>query len=85
MTFKTQNATVDVVAIFKRFPHLAFSEGKLMLKVREAAKKLRVADQHILDLIEEGKLQAINVGGHTRKFWRIPIEAWALYIQNHHH
>jgi hypothetical protein len=25
--------------------------------------KLRVTEQHVLDLIEEGKLQAINIGG----------------------
>lgn len=45
----------------------------VVLLVSEVAKKLRITDQQVLNLIEEGAIAAINVGGGSRKFWRIPI------------
>ena len=45
------------------FPSLAFPKDRTVLYVAEVAMKLRVTEQHVLDLIEEGKLQAINIGG----------------------
>ena len=56
--------------------------GRTVLYVAEVAQKLDVSQQHILNLIEEGRLTAINVGatkGH--KFWRIPVESWAAYLK----
>ena len=54
-------------------------ELKSPLTVAECAKRLRVSDRHVIDLIEEGKLLAINVAGGAnatdRKFWRVPVEA----------
>jgi excisionase family DNA binding protein len=46
-----------------------------VLLVAECANKLGVTDQHILNLIEEGKLRAIDVGGGSRHFYRVPVEA----------
>ena len=46
--------------------------------------KLRVTEQHELDLIEEGKLQAINIGGGGRNFWRIPVEAYKAFLNANH-
>jgi len=49
------------------------------LTVHEAAGQLRVSLQQVRDLIEEGKLRAINVGTGTRKFWRIPVDSFEAF------
>lgn len=46
--------------------------GRKMLTVTETARELAVTEQHVQDLIEEGRINAVNVGGGTRKFWRVP-------------
>ena len=46
--------------------------------------KLRVTEQHVLDLIEEGQLRAVNVGGNDRKFWRVPVEAYEAFLERRH-
>jgi len=51
------------------------SKTPAVLRVAECANKLGVTAQHVLNLIEEGKLRAIDVGGGSRRFYRIPIEA----------
>lgn len=56
--------------------------GRTVLYVSEVAQKLDVTEQHILNLIEEGRLTALNVGTtNGRKFWRIPVESWAAYLK----
>ena len=44
-------------------PGLQFP-GRTVLYVHECASRLRVAPQHIIDLIEEGALAALDVGGN---------------------
>jgi excisionase family DNA binding protein len=66
------------------FPSIAFPPDRRMLTVAEVAERLRVTDQHVLDLIDEGQLQAINIGGANRKFWRIPVEAWNDFLGRRH-
>lgn len=60
--------------------------GKLVvrdvLRVGEVAKRLLVTPQHVLDLIEEGKLEAVNVGGGERKHWRIRVDALEVFMRN---
>ncbi len=48
---------------------------------REVARRLLVTEQHVLDLIEDGRLQATNVGRRNRKFWRIPHGAYERFIR----
>lgn len=55
--------------------------GRAVLLVNECAEMLRVNAQHITNQIEEGKLIAINVGGSTRKFYRVPVEAWEAWLR----
>ena len=62
------------------FASLAFPEDRTVLYVGEVALKLRVTEQHVLDLIDEGQLIAVNVGGAGRKFWRIPVEAYDAFL-----
>ena len=42
-------------------------------RVSECAKRLGVTEQRVLNLIDEGRLAAINVGLGERRFWRIPM------------
>ncbi len=68
----------------KGFPSLNFPKDRKVLYVSEVASRLGVTVQHVMDLIDEGKLQAINLGGHTRKFWRIPVEAYQTFLRENH-
>lgn len=58
--------------------------AKKVLRVDEAARELNCTSQHILDLVEEGKIRAINIAGENtsaRRFVRIPMEAWTAYLK----
>jgi excisionase family DNA binding protein len=55
--------------------------GRKMLYVSEVAERLNVDDQQVRDLIEEGKLHAIDVGGGGRKFWRIPVTSFERFLK----
>ena len=55
--------------------------GRKTLYVSEVAKDLRVTEQHVRNLIEEGNLLAINVGTNDRKFWRIPVEEYERFLK----
>ena len=48
--------------------------------VGEVARRLRVSDMHVLNLIECGQLEAIDTsGGGSRRMWRIPREAFERF------
>lgn len=55
--------------------------GRKTLYVSEVAQRLEVTDQHVIDLIEEGNMGAINVGGGSRKFWRIPVAEYEKFLK----
>jgi excisionase family DNA binding protein len=59
----------------------AIPNGRKVLLVVEVAKLLAVTEQHILNLIDEGKLAAIDVGCRGRHFWRIPVTAYERYLR----
>ncbi len=66
------------------FASLKFDPSRTVLYVFEIARKLAVTETHVTDLIEEGKLRAINIGGKGtsgRRFYRIPVEAWNAYLE----
>jgi excisionase family DNA binding protein len=52
---------------------LGFHPGRISLSVLEVAKALSVTRQHVLDLIDAGRLPAVNVGRQERRYWRIPV------------
>ena len=52
-----------------------------MMDVNEVAKRLSVTGRHILDLIEEGKLVAVDIGGGTRKYWRVKEEDLQAFLR----
>jgi fibrillarin-like rRNA methylase len=66
------------------FPSLKFPPGRTVLYLFEVAEKLGITEQHVADLIAEGKLQAINIAGKNctaRQFYRVPVEAYEAYIR----
>jgi excisionase family DNA binding protein len=64
--------------------NLLFPQERTVLYVSEVAAKLKVTDQHVIDLIEEGQLNAINVGGGLRKFYRIPVLEYEGFLRRRH-
>jgi len=74
----------DLTAAQLEFPSLRFDPSRTVLYVHEVADKLRMTEQHVIDLIDEGKLRAINIAGANatdRKFYRIPAEAYYDYLK----
>ena len=68
------------------YPSLQLPTIKTMLSVREVAGKLRITPRHVVNLIDMGRLQGINLGCSARKMWRIPLEALkAFFKANHSH
>ena len=63
------------------FPSVDFP-GRTSLTLDEVRGKLGVSKQHVIDLIIEGKLQAIDVRsvGAQRALYRIPIECYRDFI-----
>jgi len=56
--------------------------GRKMLYVSEVAQRLEVTDQHVLDLIDEGQIGAVNIGGGQRKFWRVPATEFEKFLKS---
>ena len=55
--------------------------GRKMLYVAEVAERLQVTERHVIDLIEEGKIGAIDIGGGLRKFWRVPVTEFEKFLK----
>lgn len=63
--------------------------GRTTLLPREVAQRIGISEQHLLDLIDEGALQALNIAGFhgipenssaARRYWRIPVEYYRDFI-----
>ncbi len=68
------------------FPSLTFPADRTVISVVELAGRLRVSKQHVTNLIEEGKLRALDIGatnGTGRRRYRIPVESWEAYVRKH--
>jgi len=80
----TLNVQLSTTARQFDFASLKFDPSRTVLYVFEVAAKLRITEQHVVDLIDEGKLRAVNIGGKgvsARTFYRIPVEAWEAYLR----
>ena len=63
------------------FPSLEFSAERRALTVNEIAARLGVSWQHVINLIECGRLRAINIGsGTTLHYYRIPVESYREFL-----
>lgn len=56
------------------FPSLAFPADRKVLTVGEVAPLFRCTDQHVIDLLEEGKLAGFDIAGR-HDFIRVPAAA----------
>ena len=56
------------------FPSLGWPKDRTILMVGEVAQKLRITDQHVIDLIVEGKLAAVDIAGR-QNYVRVPMDA----------
>jgi len=73
------------------FPSLGF-EGRTALRVDEVAARLNVSRNHVIHLIEDGTLRAIDVRGRMRaeggknktprSCLRIPVEEYERLIRS---
>lgn len=64
------------------FGNLLFDRKRTVLYVDEIADKLDCSKQHVLNLIESGKLGAINIGNEAAKFYRVPVAEWEKYLRS---
>jgi len=55
-------------------PSLGFDEDRTVLYVGEFAKRLRITEQHTIDLLEEGKLVGVDIAGR-HDYVRVPATA----------
>jgi len=68
----------------RSFPSLQFPADRKTLRVEEVSKLLNISDRHCFDLIEAGRLDAIDVGDGKRRHWRIPVEALQAFLEKRH-
>jgi hypothetical protein len=73
--------------------HVLFP-GRSTLKVAEVADALRCDDQHIFNLVEEGRLTAVDIRngdvttakklpkGSRRRWLRIPVSAYDAFLRS---
>jgi excisionase family DNA binding protein len=61
--------------------------GRTVLTVNEVAAALRVTNAHVKNMVEEGKLIAVNSAGTgggavaSRKHWRIPVGSFDQFVR----
>ena len=67
---------------FAELIHSLDFPGRTALRPDEISGKLGVTTQHILDLVEEGELVAIDVAGKDarRRCLRVPVEAYRDWL-----
>ena len=73
----------SIAEIAARFPSLDFP-GRTTLYAHEVAAKLGCSERHVFDLIDEGRIDALNLTGAgnrtARRSIRIPREAWLRFL-----
>jgi hypothetical protein len=62
-------------------PSMDFS-GRTTLTLQEIADKWACTTQHVMNLIEDGSLGAIDIKGPgaKRNLWRVPIENYRQFV-----
>lgn len=64
------------------FGNLLFDRKRTVLYLDEIAEKLDCSKQHVINLIDEGKLGAINIGTSTARFYKVPVAEWEKFLRN---
>jgi len=83
---ETAAPALDSILAQKLFPKHS------VLQVRQVAEALSVTKQHIINLIEEGHIRAVDVSGGgidrkktPRRNYRIPASEYDAFIKKRHH
>ena len=74
---------MSVVTTQLEFGSLTFP-GRNALRVEEVAERFSCTTRHVLDLIDEGKLRAVNIAGDNesdRRYLRIPVESVEEWVR----
>lgn len=66
------------------FESIAFPADRKVLLVAEVAARLRMSKEQVIDLIDGGHLQAVNIGDGGRRYWRVPVEGYKKFVANRH-
>ena len=53
-----------------------------LLTVEEVARRLKVNPKRVYKLIQEGELEATNIGGEGRNIYRISLADFNRYLQS---
>lgn len=64
------------------FPSLEFDRSRQRLTVAEVMQKLCCSKQHVINLIDCGKLRAVDIGTGAHRYYVIPREAYDEMIRN---
>ncbi len=76
---------VGVMQLALTFESIMFPAERRTLTVAEVAQRLHCTERHVIDLIDEGKIQAVNIGGGSaRKLYRIPREGYQAFLNDRH-
>ncbi len=59
------------------------TENEELLTVEEVARRLKVNQKRIYQLIQSGELEATNIGGEKRNIYRISVTDFNNYLQSH--
>jgi excisionase family DNA binding protein len=54
-----------------------------LLTAEEVAKRLKVNPKRVYKLIQDGELEATNIGGKGRNIYRISLADFHTYLQSH--
>jgi hypothetical protein len=77
--FRQEELALSTVLSHKLFP------GRSSLYVAEVANALEIDEKHVVDLINEGLIDAVEVTGKgnksSRQHWRIPVSAYDDYVR----
>jgi hypothetical protein len=80
---KKHDPTQDELPLSSVVAHARFP-GRTMLYVFEVADAWQISVRQVRDLIDEGKLHAINIAGKNStaaKYWRVPVSAYDAFVR----
>ncbi len=59
------------------------ADDEELLTVEDIARRLKVNPKRVYKLIQEGELEATNIGSEGRKIYRIALADFNSYLQAH--
>jgi len=66
----------------QKFGETAMAEDEELLTVEEVARRLKVNPKRVYKLIQDGELEASNIGSEGRNIYRISLADFNKYLQS---